>query len=138
MCRLAISGDDFFEVDDLEVNRPGSSYTIDTARILRAGGNSTISWLIGADMVNSLPTWHDPAALLEEVNFVLMARPGWIFDWSSLPVEMQSLQSQIVPAPQLQISSTVLRSRIAVGKSIRYLTPDAVIDYIRQHRLYSE
>jgi len=51
MCRLAVAGDDFFAVDDLELNRPGPSYTIDTVRVLRTRGWSEISWLIGADMV---------------------------------------------------------------------------------------
>jgi nicotinate-nucleotide adenylyltransferase len=136
MCQLAVAGDDFFEVDALELARPGPSYTIDTVRQLRARGVLQVSWLIGADMLNSLPRWHDPAGLLAEVRFVLMARPGWSFDWAGLPVEMQGLQANLVEAPQLDISSTGLRDRLRRGKSIRYLTPDAVVDYIQQHRLY--
>lgn len=139
MCRAAVTGDSFFQVDGLELERSGPSYTIETVRQLRTetkGGLAEVSWLIGADMAKSLPTWHEPASLLAEVNFVLMARPGWQIDWASLPKDVQKLQSNIVPVPQLDISSTQLRDRLARGLSIRYLTPDAVIDYIQHHRLY--
>jgi nicotinate-nucleotide adenylyltransferase len=136
MCRLAVAGDDFFQVDDLELNRPVPSYTIDTVRQLRAQGFSEINWLIGADMVSSLPRWHDPASLLAESTFILMGRPGWSIDWSLLPDSLQKLQSNIVQAPQVDISSTQIRNRFASGQSIRYLTPDAVVDYIHRRHLY--
>jgi nicotinate-nucleotide adenylyltransferase len=136
MCQLAVAGDLFFQVDDLELNRDGPSYTIDTARQLRARGEAEIAWLIGADMANLLPRWHDPAGLMAEMRFVLMARPGWIFDWSSLPGDMQKLRSSVVTAPLLDISSTALRDRLAKGQSIRYLTPEAVVDYIQREGLY--
>ena len=138
MCQLAVAGDAFFDVDGIELDRPGPSYTIDTVRELRRRGCGEISWLIGADMASFLPNWRDPAALLAEVRFVLMARPGCPIDWSSMPVEMQKLQSSVVEAPKLDISSTGLRERLARGKSIRYLTPDAVVEYIWRHRLYSK
>jgi nicotinate-nucleotide adenylyltransferase len=136
MCRLAVAGDPFFAVDDLELARAGRSYTIDTVRQLRSGGWPEISWLIGADMAKSLPTWHKPTELLAEVRFVLMARPGWSMDWKQLPQEMQKLQSAVIPAPLLEISSTDIRQRLAAGRSIRYMTPHSVIDYIRRHKLY--
>jgi nicotinate-nucleotide adenylyltransferase len=136
MCQLAIKGNDFFQVDDLEIDRPGPSYTIDTARELKARGFSEISWLIGADMANNLPRWHDPAGLLAEIKFILMARPGWNFDWTSLPAEMQALKGNVVEAPLLEISSTDIRKRLATKQSIQYTTPDAVIDYIRRRQLY--
>ena len=137
MCQAAIKGEGLFEVDDLELHRAGPSYTIDTVRQLRGRGHAQISWLIGADMARSLPRWHEPAALLAEVQFVLMARPGWSFDWATLPIEYQKLQANVIQAPELAISSTELRSRLVGGRSIRYLTPDSVIDYIHQHKLYT-
>jgi nicotinate-nucleotide adenylyltransferase len=137
MCRLAIANDPFFGVDDIETRRTGPSYTIDTARQLRQSGETEISWLIGADMAMSLPRWHDPANLLAEVHFILMARPGWSMDWSNLPAEFRHLEKNIVQAPAMEISSTMLRNRMANGKSIRYLTADPVIEYIQQHNMYS-
>jgi nicotinate-nucleotide adenylyltransferase len=137
MCRLAVAGDERFEVDDLELHREGPSYTIDTVRELKGRGHGEISWLIGADMAVSLPRWHDPAGLLSEVNFVLMARPGWVMDWEALPMEMHKFKSNVVEAPLLQISSTGLRERLWSGKSIRYLTADGVVDYIARRGLYT-
>jgi nicotinate-nucleotide adenylyltransferase len=137
MCQLAVAGDDFFQVDDLELNRPAPSYTMDTVRQLKAKGFSEINWLIGADMVNSLPRWHDPAGLLAECRFVLMARPGWSMDWSLLPESMRGLAANVVQVPQMDISSTMIRDRLAKGQSIRYLTPNTVVDYIHRRHLFS-
>ena len=137
MCRVAVAGDSFFEVHDLELNRSGPSYTIDTVRELRSKGWPEISWLIGADMAVFLPRWHNPASLLAEVNFVLMARPGWAMDWTQLPADVQKLQSNVVSAPLVDISSTMIRDRLRNAKSIRYLTPDAVVDYIQRQGLYA-
>lgn len=136
MVRLAVGGNSFFEVDDLELHRSGPSYTIDTIRELKKTYGSEISWLIGADMAKSLPLWHQPDNLLAEVNFVLMGRPGWMFDWQMMPTQYRTLEAAVIQSPLLQISSTHLRDRISRGMSIRYLTPDPVIDYIQQHKLY--
>src|SRR5208282_2668157 len=77
MCRLAIQGIPDFELDDREIRRGNTSFTIDTARELRQSGWPEVIWLIGADLLSGLPKWHEPDALLAEVRFVLMARPGW-------------------------------------------------------------
>ena len=69
MCRLAVAGIHGFEVDDRECRRPGPTYTIDTARELKKDGWTEVTWLIGADMLNTLPTWHEADALLQEVRF---------------------------------------------------------------------
>lgn len=136
MCRLAVANDPFFDVDDIETRRAGPSYTLDTVREFRRTGQTDIAWLIGADMAISLPRWHEPAKLMAEVNFVLMARPGWSMNWSTLPIEFRHLAKNVVQAPALEISSTALRERLENGKSIRYLTSDAVIEYIRNHKVY--
>jgi nicotinate-nucleotide adenylyltransferase len=136
LCRRAVAGDPLFEVDDIELNRPVPSYTIETARELRRRGWPEVHWLIGADMARDLPLWHEAANLLNEVHFVIMARPGWSFDWTSLPAEFRHLERQVVTAPLIDISSTDIRRRLAGGKSIRYMTPPAVGDYIQSHRLY--
>jgi nicotinate-nucleotide adenylyltransferase len=136
MCQLAVKSDPLFEVNDLEIRRTGPSYTLDTARQLRTAGWSDIHWLIGADMARYLPHWHQPDKLLAEVQFLLMARPGWDFDWSTMPAEYQNLQRHVVPAPLLDISSTYIRRRVSEGKSIDYMTPPEVVSYIREHGLY--
>ena len=136
MCRLAVAGDSFFEVSDIELSRSGPSYTVDTALELRRQGWGHVAWLIGADMVPILPKWHRPMDLLREVELVVMARPGWTMDWDALPEPFRSLREHVVEAPLMDISATMIRRRVAAGRSIRYLTPDAVCDYIDQHGLY--
>lgn len=136
MCRLGTEGAPLFEVSDIEMSRAGPSYSIDTARELRRRGWDDIAWLIGADMVPILPKWHEPLDLLREVDLVIMARPGWSFDWRALPAPFQRLREQVVEAPLIDISATTIRQRVATGRSIRYLTPDPVCDYIVAHGLY--
>lgn len=136
MCRLAVAGDALFEVSEIEIARPGPSYTIETARALRRQGWDRVSWLIGADMVRILPNWHQAAALLREVELVIMARPGWSMDWGQLPEAFRGLAANVVEAPLIDLSATMLRRRVAAGRSIRYLTPDSVCDYVVARGLY--
>ena len=143
MCRLAVAGDPFFAVEDLELTRPGPSYTLDTARELRRRGWDRVDWLIGADMVPGLTKWHRPQELLKEVTFLVMRRPGYGIDWTALSRAPGELAGQTIdPAltdlfvPQVDISATMLRNRVAAGRSIRYLTPPPVVEYIERHNLY--
>ena len=137
MCRLAIEGSDFFEVDDIEVDRTGPSYTIDTARELKRQGWPTVHWMIGADMVRILPQWHLAADLIREVQFIVIARPGWEMDWEALPAEYRHLRENVVQAPLIDISATMIRQRIASRQSADYLTPPQVVDYICKKQLYA-
>jgi nicotinate-nucleotide adenylyltransferase len=136
MCKLAVEGDALYSVDDIEMRRTGPSYTLDTVREFRHRGWGKVHWLIGADMLNFLPNWHEPHALLAEVEFVVMARPGFKFDWASLPEPFRRLQANVVEAPRVDISATEIRSRIAHGESIDGLTPPAVVSYIKSNGLY--
>lgn len=136
MCRLAVEGSALFEVDELEIQRNGASYTIDTVRELRRRGAREVHWMIGADMLQMLPRWHEPAALLAETRFVIVARPGWSIDWGTLPPAYHFLQKHIVIAPQLEISATDIRRRVAAGKPIDYLTPNSIVRYIAANHLY--
>lgn len=136
MCRLAVADDPLFEVTDVELLRPGPSYTIDTVRELKRNGWSNVHWLIGADMLNILPKWHEPQALLAEANFVVMSRPGWSFDWASMPRDYHRLQQSVVAAPLIQISATEIRQRLHAGRPITYLVPEPVRHYIEHNRLY--
>ena len=136
MCELAVQGVGGFEVNDLETKRTGPSYTIDTVRELGRQGWSKVSWLIGADMLQNLPTWREPQALLREVDFVVMARPGWSFDWETLPEPFRVLRERVVETPLVDISATEIRQRVRAGLPIEFLTPELVARYIQQHGLY--
>jgi nicotinate-nucleotide adenylyltransferase len=136
MCRLAIADVPGFEVDDREVRQSGPSYTILTARQLKQEGWTEVSWLIGSDMLNMLPRWHQAQALLAEVRFIVMARPGTEFAWSTLPPAFQALRQNVVQVPQIDISGTEIRCRVAAGLPIDFLCPPTVCRYIADHQLY--
>lgn len=136
MCQLAVQGSDDFDVNEVEIQRTGPSYTIDTARELARQGWGRVSWLIGADMLGTLPSWHEPDALLREVDFVVLARPGWVFDWESLPAAFRALRDRVIEAPLIEISATDIRRRVTSGLPIDFLTPQPVVQYIRENGLY--
>jgi nicotinate-nucleotide adenylyltransferase len=136
MCQLAVAGDPLFEVDDIEIHRQGSSYSIDTAAELTARGNGPVHWLIGADMLMYLPKWYRAIELLKEINFVVIARPGWTLDWQTLPSEFRQLRENVIEAPLIEISASDIRARVAAGLAVRYMIPDAVCEYIEKRRLY--
>ena len=142
MCQLAVAErgrrKPRFEVSDLETRRSGPSYTIDTAQELRSQGNAEVHWLIGADMLMSLPRWHRPLDLLREVHFVVTARPGWTIDWTALPPEYRHLKEQVVAAPVVDISSTDIRRRVRQNLPIDDLVPASVARYIAEHHLYRD
>ncbi len=139
MCQLAAGENpNLFSVTDLETHRPGPSYTLDTARELRLRGMKSVNWLIGADMVRILPQWHQAQKLLEEVNFIIVARPGWSFDWETMPPEFRVLNKQVVEAPLIDLSATEIRRRIRAGESIDGLTTAPVVSFINQRGLYRQ
>jgi len=136
MCQSAVSGSELFRVSDLELNRAGPSYTIETVRELSRSEPGKVHWLIGADMLMYLPKWHRPLELIWEAELVVMARPGWTIDWQALPAEYRYLQKNVTEAPLIDIRASEIRKRVAAGTSIEYLTPPAVCRYIADRSLY--
>lgn len=136
MCRLAVAGASLFAVESAEIDRAGVSYTIDTVRAIAARGEGKVDWLIGADMLLYLPKWHKAEELIAEVNFVVMARPGWTLDWETLPEPFRALQANVVQAPMIDIRATDIRRRVVAGQTIDYLTPPMVRDHIYKRQLY--
>ena len=136
MCQIVSRCDPFFEVEGLELEREGPSYTLETARTLKKRGWAEVAWLIGADMVQILPSWYRVDELLSEVTLEIAERPGHVIDWDSLPARLGELKRHFVPAPRLDISASAIRARVRAGKSIRYLVTPEVEQYIFEHRLY--
>jgi nicotinate-nucleotide adenylyltransferase len=140
MCRLATEADPLFSVDDIELHRTGPSYTLDTVRQLRRrdeiSADEAVYWLIGGDSVSQLPRWHEAETLVREVEFVIAARPGFIFDWNALPPAFRQLRDHVVEAPLIDISATEIRRRVRMGKSLRGLVAPGVEVYIHAHQLY--
>ena len=131
MTKLAIQGDDRFEASDLEVNRSGPTYSIDTVRELKSlHPDFEIFWIVGADILTQISTWHEWEAFVEAVRIVAVNRPGIEID-SSLPFTFE-----IVSMPAVRISATDLRQRYSQSVVNKYLVPEEVDAYIREQHLY--
>lgn len=137
MITAAVGNDPSFLVDPIETRRGGMSFTFDTASaLLDAGEAKPVSWLIGTDLLPRLHTWHRFDDLISIVTFVMMQRPGQQPDFQNLHPAVRAMCTKVVEVPQIQISSTLIRSRVASGKSITGLVHPAVEKLIRNHSLY--
>ena len=144
MLELALASNPHFFYARIEIERNGPSYTADTLQTLREqwGPDTEIDFIIGWDSLEELHTWHDAPRLLAALTHLFaVRRPGYEDDAeynntleTRLPGILQRLL--IVPAPQLDISATELRERVASGKSIKYQTPEPVEAYIKKNKLY--
>jgi nicotinate-nucleotide adenylyltransferase len=134
MTVIATASNPLFSVSRIEIDRPGETYTIDTARALRAerGPDAEIFFITGADTLSRLATWREPAELLTLVHFIGLTRRGHQLADDSLGRDQVSL----LEMPTLDVSSTACRERIRAGLPIRYLVPDAVLQYISKRGLY--
>ncbi len=134
MTRLAAEGNARFEVSEVEVRRAGVSFTVDTLRALRAAHpEADLALVLGGDSLAGFATWREPAAILRLARLVVYRRPG--SDEAGVPDEVLA-RTTFVDAPPLDLSSTAIRARIAGGKTVRYLVPDAVRAYVAGHGLY--
>jgi nicotinate-nucleotide adenylyltransferase len=138
MVRLACAGNDAFEPSTIELDRPGPSYTVATLEGLAAGGWGELFFIMGADAVADLPRWHAIQRILELARIVAVGRPGFKPDLAPLTALLPSLPERLtlLEGPQLELSSSELRQRVAEGRPIRYLTPDPVVMYIDAQGLY--
>ncbi len=135
MVEAATQGNDRFETSDLEIQRDGVSYTVDTVRQLaRAGG---LALVIGGDSLASFETWRAPREIARLARLVVYRRPGDSVRLGSLPGWLAEAVT-VVDGPPLDLSSTALRARVAAGQTVRYLVPDGVRAIIAQERLYRE
>lgn len=142
MVRLAISPNPDFEISDIETTRVNLSYTVDTIRELKKiYKEEKLYFLIGLDSLFQLKTWKKIGDLSQEIEFVVALRPGYI-DKEEINNEIDFLRENfgtrinLIKTPLYEISSTDLRERIHQGKSLRYLIPKKVLDYIEESGFY--
>jgi len=144
MLRLALADREEWEVSDVEVRRGGGSYTIDTVRhFLELEPDADLYFIIGGDTLPELHTWREIDTLLDVCRFITMVRPG--FEPDSLrradlklhPRHLPGLIERVTVGHLIGISATDVRMHVAKNESIRYLVPEAVERYIREHRLYA-
>lgn len=134
MLELSIEGSGSFAIDDRELRRGGISFTVETLRGLmedRPGDDLVL--IIGSDQLPIFTEWKEWEAILDLAGVAVVERPG--FDMGEGPPELRS-RMVTVSIPLLLLSSTMVRERVAAGRSIRYLVPPPVADYIEEHRLY--
>ena len=130
MVRLAIERNPFFEISSFEIKRPGKSYTIDTVKyFFSIYPTSKIFFIIGFDALSTLHKWKSIEEVLKIVEFVVVNRPG---DFK----EKKNIKHHSVSMPGIDISSSNIRQLMKTKKSIRYLIPEPVREYMEQNNLY--
>ncbi|MEG6614864.1 nicotinate-nucleotide adenylyltransferase [Peptococcaceae bacterium 1198_IL3148] len=141
MTRLAVASNPWFEVSTLEIERPGPSYTIDTVKAVKEVYRpEKLYFITGADAVLEILTWKSVEELLGLCYFIAATRPG--YDLSDLQKKLNILPNvclkKIIPfyVPSLAISSTDIRNRVQRREPIKYLLPEPVENYIKEHLLY--
>ena len=139
LCEDAVAADDRFELSRVEVDREGPSYMADTLRLIGEGSpDDELVLILGADQAGALPGWHEPETVLEVATLAVASREG---------MEREAVQRRLEPLagherarffdmPRLDISSSMVRERVAAGGPIRYLVPDKVADHIAEESLY--
>jgi nicotinate-nucleotide adenylyltransferase len=140
MLALALAGNPVFRIDEIEKDREGTSYTVDTAAELRRRPGDDFWLLVGGDVVRDLHLWYEPRRLVEQAGLLVMERPGSpAADAAELAARLgvASVHLQVVEAPRIDIASRDLRRRAAEGRSLRYLLPRAVECYVRDKHLYT-
>lgn len=141
MVKLAVEPNAHFIASGIEVERPGPTYSIDTVTQLadEYGPDTELYLLLGVDALMELHRWRDPKRVLEMARVVGIGRPGVDgFNPESIDEVFPGAPGRIVllDGPSIEISGVEIRRRVTAGRSIRYLVPDSVEDYIRSQRLY--
>ncbi len=140
MVKLAAENNPHFEVSSIELDQARMSYTVDTLRTIREQTGDDLYFIMGADSFRSLEQWKGAPELLSKYHFVIGMRPGNNYrEIRSIIHQLtEKYHADIIPVdvPQVDISSTEIRRRIRSGRSVRYLVPDPVIEYIEEHRLF--
>ena len=133
MARLATENNPNFIVTDIELQREGLSFTVDSLEQIKQASPSTVlTLLMGSDNARDFPSWRDPERILELARVAVWERPGSYY-W---PEIYPDYIAQKISSPLIEISSTEIRNRVGERESILYLTPDSVITYIQEHGLY--
>lgn len=146
MLQLAVGGREGFVVDPREIQREGVSYSVDTvSEIKQEHPAAELFLIIGSDSLATMPQWHRPSDLLSMVTLAVVKRAGdqapldfSVFDEFVTPERRAAFEASVIAMPQIELSSSGIRRRVAQGQSIRYQVPAAVRVYIRSQGLYAQ
>jgi nicotinate-nucleotide adenylyltransferase len=136
---MAVEGDDRLSVSELETNRPGPSYTVDTLKELHyQAPENELFLIVGGDVAAGLPGWREPETVLGLATLAVAKRRGT--PRSRVDDALNELTGaervEFFRMPRIGVSSTLIRRRVRSSEPIRYLVPDAVERYIEQEGLY--
>ena len=140
MCRLAVAPEARFAVSALEARRPGASYTVDTLEALHdQAPGIELTFIVGGDMAAALPLWRDPERVVALARLAVAEREGVARDvilerLAAVPGAVERVR--FFDMPRLDVSSSLIRRRVAAGRPVRYLVPDTVAQYIEREGLY--
>lgn len=142
MVLLAITGNRKFNLSRVDIDRPPPHYAVDTVSLLseKYPGNEYY-YLMGADSLNDLPTWHEPIQFVSRCHGIgVMIRHGESIDSSKLEAEIPGLNEKLhfLKTPQIDVSGSGIRSRVESGRQFRYYVPDKIFHYILNHKLYQD
>lgn len=143
MVRLAIADEPAFKLSTMEIERAGPSYTIDTIVQFNSqmGAGDKLFFILGWDNLMQLPQWREPSRLVQMCSLVAVPRVGYPSpDLNTLEAAIPGLSQSVIllHTPQIEISSSEIRSRVARELSIHHLVPEPVEKYIREHNLYTK
>ena len=141
MVRLAIADKPYFKLSTVEIDRAGPSYSVDTVTELQGqlGAGDELFFILGWDSLAEIPLWREPSQLIKMCRLVAVPRPGYSApDLKKLEADIPGLSQRVIlmDKPEIDISATDIRNRVARGLSISHLVPEPVDRYIKQHRLY--
>lgn len=132
-----------FSVNRYELDSNATSYTVDTVRHYRKEyPNDELFLIVSSETFNDMPNWFEPGEICRLVSLIIARRGGYpppnfdAFLAFTSRERIEELKRGVVEIPAMELSSTDIRKRVAAGESVRFLTPDSVIDYIREKRLY--
>lgn len=141
MVTAAIADHPGFRVSRIEIDRAGPSFTVDTLATLVASGVGPLALIMSMDSYLDLPTWHEPGRVLDLATLVVLPRDGFQAPGPEFLAALTpdaATRTVFLSGPHLRLSASELRRRAAVGRSLRYLVPDAVAAYIGDHGLYRD
>ena len=139
MVRLAIAAQPDFSLSQVDVDRAGPTYTVDTMHLLRQQfPDAELYFIMGMDSLSTILTWRSPDRLIQACRLVVFNRPGYSVDLAALEAQLPGLRERTVmlPAPALDIAASDIQRRVRAGQSIAHLVPEAVAAYIAEHKLY--
>ncbi len=136
MLQISIKGTPAFQISDIELNRPGASYSVDTIKQIKSQmslSKEELYFVIGGDSLIEFQMWKNPHEILSLAQVIIAPRPSFTKDM----VKPEFLeQVQFLDTPQIDISSSMIRERVREKKSIRYYVIPEVLEYIQEKRLY--